>query len=111
MIDEVTYSEENVRSLTLGTVSEWKLASDSVNHPFHIHVNPFQVMRKTEKGEDQIIWCDTLLVKQHEKPVRNRSRYDRYIGKFVLHCHILDHEDQGMMQIVEVTPPGASTHH
>jgi FtsP/CotA-like multicopper oxidase with cupredoxin domain len=40
-----------------------------------------------------------------------RSRYERYIGQFVLHCHILDHEDQGMMQIVEISPPGGGAHH
>ena len=31
-----------------------------------------------------------------------RTRYQRYIGAFVLHCHILDHEDQGMMQNISV---------
>jgi FtsP/CotA-like multicopper oxidase with cupredoxin domain len=34
-----------------------------------------------------------------------RTRYERYIGDFVLHCHILDHEDQGMMQMVRVALP------
>ena len=40
-----------------------------------------------------------------------RTRYQRYIGDFVLHCHILDHEDQGMMQNVRIQlsgGPGAS---
>lgn len=36
-----------------------------------------------------------------------RTRYERYIGAFVLHCHILDHEDQGMMANVEIVPPSA----
>ena len=36
------------------------------------------------------------------EPETLRSRYVRYIGKFVIHCHILDHEDQGMMEVVEV---------
>jgi FtsP/CotA-like multicopper oxidase with cupredoxin domain len=31
-----------------------------------------------------------------------RTRYEDFKGKFVLHCHILDHEDQGMMQAVEI---------
>jgi len=39
--------------------------------------------------------------------VRVRTRYDRYIGKFVFHCHILDHEDQGIMQSVETLLPDA----
>jgi FtsP/CotA-like multicopper oxidase with cupredoxin domain len=34
-----------------------------------------------------------------------RTRYQRYIGAYVLHCHILDHEDQGMMQNVSIGLP------
>ena len=37
-----------------------------------------------------------------------RTRYERYIGEFVLHCHILDHEDQGMMQNVAIVLPDGS---
>jgi FtsP/CotA-like multicopper oxidase with cupredoxin domain len=31
-----------------------------------------------------------------------RPRYQRYIGDFVLHCHIIDHEDHGMMQNIRI---------
>jgi FtsP/CotA-like multicopper oxidase with cupredoxin domain len=34
-----------------------------------------------------------------------RTRYERYIGQFVPHCHILDHEDQGMMQNITINVP------
>ena len=33
------------------------------------------------------------------------THYTDYVGEFVLHCHILDHEDLGMMQAVEVIEP------
>ena len=73
-------------------------------HPFHIHVNPFQVKRLGPDGEPQIVWRDTLFVSGG--PVEVRTRYQRFIGTFVLHCHILDHEDHGMMELVTiVTPP------
>jgi FtsP/CotA-like multicopper oxidase with cupredoxin domain len=42
-----------------------------------------------------------------------RTRYERYIGEFVLHCHILDHEDSGMMQNVQIdlpVGPGGMSH-
>jgi len=42
-----------------------------------------------------------------------RTQYKRYIGTFVLHCHILDHEDFGMMQVLEIvmpTQPGSMLH-
>jgi FtsP/CotA-like multicopper oxidase with cupredoxin domain len=102
MINDRPFSLDNVRELKLGTASEWTLRSARASHPFHIHVNPFQVTRKSPDGEDQIVWRDTLFVHDKVDPVTVRSRYTRYTGKFVLHCHILDHEDQGMMQVVEI---------
>lgn len=111
MINDIPFSNNNVRQLTLGTASEWELSSALASHPFHIHVNPFEVERLNPLGKPERIWRDTLFVIQGEPPVKIRSRYQRYIGKFVLHCHILDHEDQGMMQIVEIVPPGGSSHH
>lgn len=96
---------DHVRKLKLGGADEWTLetAADSLapNHPFHIHVNPFQHTRTGPDGRPETIWRDTLIVRKG-KPETIRSRYTRYIGKFVLHCHILDHEDQGMMEVVEI---------
>ncbi|WNG28944.1 multicopper oxidase family protein [Cystobacter fuscus] len=96
---------EPPRRLQLEAVEEWHLsASPQLGHPFHIHVNPFQVML----GNGKDIWKDTLFMKPGES-FRLRTRYSRYIGKFVLHCHILDHEDLGMMEVEEVVPPGATS--
>nr|WP_255699855.1 multicopper oxidase domain-containing protein [Jiella avicenniae] len=47
------------------------------------------------------VWKDTIFTLPGHL-VRFRTRYERYIGDFVLHCHILDHEDQGMMQNVRI---------
>jgi FtsP/CotA-like multicopper oxidase with cupredoxin domain len=92
------------RKLKLGGVEEWTVSSEAASHPYHIHVNAFQVM---EEGADGKLhpgdWKDTLLVTT-AKPVVVRSRYEDFTGPFVLHCHILDHEDQGMMQGVEIVP-------
>ncbi|WP_041233071.1 multicopper oxidase domain-containing protein [Cylindrospermum stagnale] len=54
-----------------------------------------------QRGNDELIWRDTLLVRQGE-PVNIRSRYTLFTGEFVLHCHILDHEDLGMMKFVKI---------
>ncbi|TQV87816.1 multicopper oxidase family protein [Aliikangiella coralliicola] len=110
MINNRPFNPVNIRKLELGTASEWTLNSVLANHPYHIHVNPFQYTRKNPEDKDEIIWRDTLLVRQNN-PVKIRSRYQRYTGQFVIHCHILDHEDQGMMQIVEVELPGGDAHH
>ncbi|MBJ7553852.1 multicopper oxidase family protein [Marinomonas spartinae] len=138
------------RNLILGSQDEWQLGSNLAGHPFHIHVNPFQITAiYTPEGKDvsaldsedvyyekngarfptkesceedkkekqdtshcmvandkqypglKGLWKDTIFVKQGYKVVF-RTKYERYIGDFVLHCHILDHEDQGMMQNVRI---------
>lgn len=114
------YDPDTSRDLVLGQAEEWTLSSAFVNHPFHIHVNPFQIVSiKDPNGVEvsgtgetadpqyagtQGLWKDTLFVKQ-DYTILVRTRYQRYIGEYVLHCHILDHEDQGMMQNVRVLIP------
>jgi FtsP/CotA-like multicopper oxidase with cupredoxin domain len=123
------------RVLTLGGVDEWTLKSDFVSHPFHIHVNPFQVVKILDPNGKDVstpdavdnaggpvdvqyralkgVRKDTLWVKNLVPPgtppgqytLVVRTRYQRYIGDYVLHCHILDHEDQGMMQLIRVALP------
>jgi serine/threonine protein kinase len=93
-----------LRTLKLGAVEEWTVSSAAGNHPYHIHVNAFQVMTRNADGTlHPGDWKDTLLVTP-TTPVVVRSRYEDFTGAFVLHCHILDHEDQGMMQGVEIVP-------
>jgi len=46
-------------------------------------------------------WKDTQILNQGEK-VTFRTQYTDFTGSYVQHCHILDHEDQGMMEIVEI---------
>lgn len=52
-------------------------------------------------GMPEKVWRDTLIVEKG-RPERILTRYEDFKGKFVLHCHILDHEDGGMMQAVEI---------
>jgi FtsP/CotA-like multicopper oxidase with cupredoxin domain len=90
------------RKLKLGAVEEWTISSTGASHPYHIHVNPFQIMEKDADGKlHPGDWKDTLFVTTAE-PIVIRTRYEDFDGAFVLHCHILDHEDQGMMQGVEI---------
>ncbi len=41
-----------------------------------------------------------------EKPLIVYTKYTRFTGKFVIHCHLLGHEDNGMMQAVDVVSAG-----
>jgi FtsP/CotA-like multicopper oxidase with cupredoxin domain len=63
---------------------------------FHLHTNPFQVISRNAQPEPFRAWKDTVLVRAGET-VRFRVRFTDFPGKTVYHCHILDHEDLGMM--------------
>jgi FtsP/CotA-like multicopper oxidase with cupredoxin domain len=81
------------------------------DHPFHIHINPMWVLRidvPDENGELHNIlpeptWMDTVAIPRQGGRVVFRSRFDDFVGKWVNHCHVLSHEDLGMMQEVECT--------
>jgi FtsP/CotA-like multicopper oxidase with cupredoxin domain/peroxiredoxin len=101
------------RTLTLGNVEEWTIRSVNgvgpVTHPFHIHVNPFEIFSiKDAGGVEQLaepIWRDTVAMKPNTV-IKFRTQYLDHTGDFVQHCHILDHEDQGMMQKIRISPAG-----
>jgi FtsP/CotA-like multicopper oxidase with cupredoxin domain len=152
----------------LNTVEEWTIRNFAfdISHPFHIHINPFQVIETFEptaklenglpmyitdqaarKDEAQClldpknpatwkacdpdppakdaIWWDVFpipsglkAVDGNNQPINDadgnqimipgyfkmRSRFVDYAGFYVIHCHILAHEDRGMMTVVEVAP-------
>jgi FtsP/CotA-like multicopper oxidase with cupredoxin domain len=87
---------------TLGTVEEWTLTNpSSEQHPFHIHVNDFQVISVNGEAYDAKGRQDTVVLPVGGEVVI-RIPFEDYDGRFVFHCHILFHEDHGMMAIVDV---------
>ena len=81
----------------LDTVEDWELVNTGVmDHPFHVHGNAFQVISRDGQPEPLAAWRDTVLVKRGET-VRIRMPFNDFAGKTVYHCHVLDHEDLGMM--------------
>jgi len=93
-------------TLTLGDAEEWEVSTGNENipHPYHIHINPFQVVQFGADKLDIPIWKDVVMVTEDGK-AKIRARYEDYWGDFVLHCHLLHHEDQGMMQRVRIERP------
>jgi peroxiredoxin len=109
--------------VAFGTAQEWTIRatppvldyhSDGTsdlypnNHPFHLHVNPFQVVGYTDadgkRKPTRKVWRDTLLIKGGES-YTIRTRFLDFKGQTVFHCHILDHEDQGMMVPLNIDDP------
>ena len=81
----------------LNTEEDWELINTGVmDHPFHIHGNAFQVISRNGQPESLLAWRDTVLVKRGET-VRIRIPFSDFAGRTVYHCHVLDHEDLGMM--------------
>jgi len=113
------------QSMLLGTAEEWTLYNDIIGtgtkvapHPFHIHVNPFQVTEIFDPAASPQpttlnapwVWWDTIGIPPGGY-IKMRSRFLDFTGMYVLHCHILGHEDRGMMQLVQVTSNMTSMGH
>jgi FtsP/CotA-like multicopper oxidase with cupredoxin domain len=131
-LNEKEYDPDRVdMTMQVNATEDWVLTSYGEPHIYHIHVNPFEVMDVTYKGNSifapdgkclvppdsvglQNQYCsmwhtfkDTVFV-QNDYQVHIRTTYDRYIGEFVMHCHILDHEDSGMMANVLIVPDASA---
>jgi FtsP/CotA-like multicopper oxidase with cupredoxin domain/peroxiredoxin len=106
-INGKTFTRQQPLSIPINTAQEWVVTATKDNHPFHIHVNPFQIVSyRNACGVVRRInlWRDTLYIKESEQ-YTIRSRFRDYVGDSVLHCHILDHEDQGMMMCLRFYDP------
>ena len=90
----------------LGAVEEWTIRNTHAHddHIFHIHTNPFQVVEIGGQRQADPVWRDTAVVPRIAKggSMVMRSRFLDYTGVFMLHCHMMNHEEMGMMQAVEV---------
>jgi spore coat protein A, manganese oxidase len=81
----------------LGTTEIWRFVTD-LHHPIHIHHSPFQILNRNGKqpGPYDHGWKDTIDL----QPAQSASvliRFPDYRGRFLLHCHNLEHEDMAMM--------------
>lgn len=133
-IDGKQFSGERYdQTMILGDFEEWTLTNSTVRiaHPFHIHVNPFQVIEiydpnfpdQIYKPDKDFIWQDVIAIPPAKRdpsnpnkvlidPATGKARDPGYVkirhpfvdfpGSYVLHCHMLAHEDRGMMQLIRV---------
>ena len=108
----------------LGSIEEWTFVNNNNDeHPIHIHVNDFQVThyfdptRGIETGPE--MWAvDNANVPAPSMGAEEaviqpgalslRMKFDDFTGLFVMHCHRLNHEDNGLMMMVNVIPAVSS---
>jgi suppressor of ftsI len=91
----------------VGRVELWNVVNNTaMAHPFHIHGTQFQLVSR-QVGTDvtpspYLAWLDTVLVpSQQAVTIKARQTLP---GKRMFHCHILEHEDNCMMAILDVRP-------
>jgi FtsP/CotA-like multicopper oxidase with cupredoxin domain len=118
--------------MVLGQVQTWQVMNYgiAINHPFHIHINPFQVLYLSHPNPrdpytmyyeslnaaaaaGSPIWMDVVPLPMPDTSSTGvvtqpgyaliRQRYDDFTGRYVMHCHILGHEERGMMQLLQVS--------
>ncbi|GAA1873787.1 multicopper oxidase family protein [Pseudonocardia ailaonensis] len=89
-------------SVRAGSVEIWRLVTD-FHHPIHLHLQPFQVLSRGIDGPGPFDagWKDTLDLRPAEEAAI-AIRFGRYPGRYVFHCHNLEHEDMAMMANVVV---------
>jgi len=127
MINDKQFEEKGEvvdQCMPLDGIQDWTLENwtTRVAHPFHIHINPFQVIKiekpkndgtfDTYEPKDNYVWQDVIAIppaiikdgKTTPGRVTIRHTFLDFHGTFVLHCHILAHEDRGMMQLVRIVP-------
>ena len=123
----VVFSPNNPPAIetTQGSVEDWTIQNRSMeNHEFHIHQIHFMVMSQDnfqQNGSQPIPALQGQLLDMIDVPFWDGNPHHKYpsvtvrldfrgqdIGDFVYHCHILNHEDQGMMAIIRVMPGPAA---
>jgi FtsP/CotA-like multicopper oxidase with cupredoxin domain len=103
-IDSVKFDGSIQHTITLGALEQWAFTNPmyggGFNHPMHVHVNHMQVVQGSLWSVLDGQWVDTVPLGAATTYVRFRAHL--FTGKTVAHCHVLTHEDYGMMQAFQI---------
>jgi FtsP/CotA-like multicopper oxidase with cupredoxin domain len=89
-------------TMKLGSIEQWTLVNTTSEwHTFHIHTNDFQVVSVAGKPVPYVLDEDNVALAPNTSTVVLMHPTD-FTGKFVFHCHVTLHEDNGMMATVQV---------
>lgn len=106
MINGEIYDPERITFTSRrGELEQWTIANRTdMDHPFHLHGTQFQVIARetggVRVGESYLAWRDTVNVKPGESV--HIATVQHAAGERMFHCHILEHEDLGMMGTLRV---------
>ncbi len=115
-----TFPNTPVLQPRLNSVEEWRFINNNNDeHPIHVHVNDFQVVEYFDPINGVRTGPDNFSVDNANGPAPKmdsdenvtqpgilsfRTRFDEYTGVYVTHCHRLNHEDNGLMALINVIP-------
>ncbi|HTA38197.1 MAG TPA: multicopper oxidase domain-containing protein, partial [Candidatus Acidoferrales bacterium] len=108
-IDGKLYQMDEVpTAVKVGTCEEWRFENSTEDaHPIHLHENSFQLIAINDEPNDPMEIWDTFIIPPKVGNINGsltfRVRFVQWYGKTVFHCHILPHEDTGMMQNIMMT--------
>ena len=104
-IDGKTFDPTRIdQRVRLGAVEEWTILNEHKDdHVFHIHTNDMLLTKINGEALPEPVWLDTAIVPRNGS-ITFRSRFVDFTGIYMLHCHMMNHEELGMMQVVEVYP-------
>jgi suppressor of ftsI len=103
VVDDDPFHPDNIAaSPNDGDIEIWELRGNT-DHPIHLHLVHFQVLSRdgNRPAARDAGWKDTVNLNSGEQ-VRVIARFTGYRGKYVFHCHNLEHEDMAMMANFEV---------
>jgi spore coat protein A len=120
-INDKGYDEPVTERVKLGTTEKWRFINTTDDaHPMHLHLVQFQILERQgydvvalHKGKLQLVgkprppapneagWKDTAVVSPRDV-LTILVRFEGYTGRYVFHCHMLEHEDNDMMRPYEV---------
>lgn len=104
--DRRAWGYRSDRVMEAGATEKWEIRAFD-GHPFHIHINPFVVCPNDSNKEPNFAhWRDTFWVQIEDKPRQVLMEFRKFTGQYVMHCHKLNHEDDGMMELLEICPEG-----
>ena len=109
---DMNFTEPDI-TVRQGTIEDWTIENRATEaHTFHIHQVHFQVVERDRRAVHEPLWRDTIDLpywdgKSARYPsvtLRMDFRDPQIVGTFLYHCHILEHEDGGMMGSIRVLP-------
>ena len=112
LLNRSRWTDPITEIVRLGDLEIWEFVNRTpMAHPMHMHMDHFQILdrffRPTGQfiplGEHEMGWEDTVMVGAGET-VRIMVKFEQFAGKFVWHCHMLEHEDSEMMRPFIILP-------